>query len=542
MKSLFKVKTVDREFYEKRLRDWLPDQIIDVHTHVWLKRFNEKAKRTPARTVSWPAKVADENPVAHLEETYRLMFPDKAVTPLMFTALVSEKSLDKANDYIAEVAGKRKFPALVFSHPRWTASELERKIKSGGFLGAKSYLSLAPSCLSAAEIRIFDFFPHHQLEVLNRHGLIMMLHIPRDGRLRDPMNLDQILEIESRYPRIKVIVAHVGRAYCPEDVGDAFKVLAKTKLACFDISANTNGKVFQQLIEAVGPKRILFGSDLPIARMRMRRICENGQYINLVPKGLYGDVSADRHMRAVEVAAAEKLTFFMYEELAAFRRASEAVGLTRADIEDIFHNNAAQLIEAAQPKPVIQQLQMAWPKNRLKAPPAWSLPKGYILRTYQPGDDAAYIRLMHNAGFKGWDKKTVQSTLSRSLPNGLFFVVERKTSVLAATTVATHGSLSGHPFGGELGWVACDPEHRGKNLSYVTCAAVTKRFLDAGYTDIYLCTDDFRLPAIKIYLKQGWVPCFHAPDMAGRWRAVCEKLGWNFASLNPVKSDQKLTK
>ncbi|MCL5999697.1 MAG: amidohydrolase, partial [Chloroflexi bacterium] len=142
-------------------------------------------------------------------------------------------------------------------------------------------------------------------------------------------------------------IAHVGRAYCPEDVGNAFEVLAETKRMFFDFSANTNAEVFEQLIRAVGPGRILFGSDMPILRMRMRRVCENGTYVNLVPRGLYGDVSGDKNMREVEGAEAEQLTFFMYEELAAFRRAAEATGLQRRDIEDIFYNNAARMLKAA---------------------------------------------------------------------------------------------------------------------------------------------------------------------------------------------------
>ena len=40
--------------------------------------------------------------------------------------------------------------------------------------------------------------------------------------------------------------------------------------------------------------------DMPIIKMRMRRITENGVYYNIVPKGLYGDVSGDPHMRESE--------------------------------------------------------------------------------------------------------------------------------------------------------------------------------------------------------------------------------------------------
>ena len=156
-----------------------------------------------------------------------------------------------------------------------------------------------------------------------------------------------MLEIDRRYPNAQVIIAHVGRAYCPEDVGDAFAILAQTKRLLFDFSANTNAPVFERLIRTVGPRRILFGSDLPITRMRMRRICENGNYINLVPRGLYGDVSDDRHMREVDGAQADALSFFLYEEIDAFRRAAQATGLTPQDIEDVFHGNAVRMIETA---------------------------------------------------------------------------------------------------------------------------------------------------------------------------------------------------
>ncbi len=346
-KPLFPVTDVDRRFYDKHIAGWLPDELIDIHTHIWLKSFKKRrAAGAPRRTVAWPSMVAAENPVEHLVETYQLMFPGKTVTPMMFASLTKEY-LDAANAYVADAARRHGFPALIFSDPRWPAAELERRVKRGGFLGVKSYLTMAPAYLPTAEIRIFDFFPHHQLEVMDQHGWIVMLHIPRDGRLRDPVNLAQMLEIEERYPNLQLIVAHVGRAYCPEDVGDAFKVLAQTRRMNFDFSASSNAAVFRQLLETVGPQRVLFGSDLPILRMRARRVCEKGFYVNIVPKGLYGNVTADPHMREVAGAEAEKITFFMYEELAAFGRAARAAGLRPAAIRDVFRNNPRRILAKA---------------------------------------------------------------------------------------------------------------------------------------------------------------------------------------------------
>ena len=105
-----------------------------------------------------------------------------------------------------------------------------------------------------------------------------------------------MLEIEHRYPNVQLVIAHIGRAYCPEDVGDAFQLLRDARRMHFDFCANTSAYAMEHLLRAVGPQRVVFGSDMPVVRMRMRRICEQGFYVNLVPRGLYGDVSDDPHM------------------------------------------------------------------------------------------------------------------------------------------------------------------------------------------------------------------------------------------------------
>ncbi len=349
MKNLFEVKPLDKKIYEEKLKDFLPSKIIDVHAHVWLDKFIHVDNDAEERMVSWPSKVAKDNSIEHIIETYRLMFPDKTVTPLIFSNLGLTDDFDAANEYIRKSAEKYHFPSLIFARPEWTGEELERKVIQGGFLGCKVYLTLSPCYIPEKEIRIFDFLPRHQLRVLNRHGWVVMLHIPRDGRLKDPVNLAQMLEIERDYPNVRLIIAHVGRAYCPEDIGNAFDVLSVAKNMMFDITANTSQYVFERLIESVGPKRIMFGSDLPILRMRMKRICENGNYVNLVPKNLYGDVSGDSHMREASGSEADSLTFFMYEEIDAFRRAAETTGLVASDIEDVFYRNAKNLINGVTP-------------------------------------------------------------------------------------------------------------------------------------------------------------------------------------------------
>jgi len=339
----FEVKEADKAFYNEHLVDFLPQRMIDIHAHVWLKTFFEKTS-AETRGPRWPRLVAEENPIEDLLHTYQLMFPQHRVTPLIFGSPWPGVILEQTNGYVSQVARQHNLPSLVVSTPEWSAEELEQLVSDGGFLGLKPYPDFAPAQIALDDITIFDFLPPRHLEVADAYGWIVMLHLPRRMRLKDPVNLAQMLEIERRYPNVRLIIAHIGRAYCVEDVGNAFDVLQNSERMLFDFSANTNTQVMEQLIRTVGPRRVLFGSDMPILRMRMRRICENGIYINLVPPGLYGDISDDPHMREVSREEGEKLSLFMYEELLAFRRAAEATGLTTADLEDIFCNNAARLI------------------------------------------------------------------------------------------------------------------------------------------------------------------------------------------------------
>ncbi len=170
------------------------------------------------------------------------------------------------------------------------------------------------------------------------------------------------------------------------------------------------------------------------------------------------------------------------------------------------------------------------PESRLAAPFAATVPAGYRLRTYRFfDDDTAFIALLNAAGFESWTQETLANARQKALPNGIFVAEHIEDGSLVATAMATHNPSDLHPFGGELGWVGTDPAHRGLGLGTAVCAAATERFRLAGYRRIYIKTDDWRVPAIRIYFNLGYVPFLFAPGMAERWRAVCEQAGRPFA-------------
>ncbi len=329
----------DRKVYENELKNFLPKEFIDCHIHVWEKDFPLQGCSNGGST--WTRKVCEDLSAEDLIESLKILFPENKVTPLVFGGC--SRDIPTCNNYVMNKSAEYGFPTLFRTSYDMTPDFLEQEVKKGGFLGLKPYLSNCPPYIPAPEIRIFDFLPKEHLEVADKNGWIIMLHIPRSKRLRDAVNIAQIMEIEEKYPNLKLIVAHIGRAYAKEDIGDAFEVLKNTKNLVFDFTANVCDDAIKACIEAVGTKRLLFGSDLPIAFMRMYRIVENGEYFNVVPRGLYGDVSNEAHMRETDE---KDVTFMIYEQILALKRVAAEMKLTDSQIEDIMFLNAKRVIES----------------------------------------------------------------------------------------------------------------------------------------------------------------------------------------------------
>ena len=333
------VNDYDRYVYEKELKDFLPDKMFDAHVHISTPGLESYGSHNGGST--WTGYLPKNMTIEEFLDFNKQMFPNQDMSALIFGRCLT--AIDATNNAIIKENEKYNFPMLYRSDYAMDPDELETKVKSGGFLGLKPYLSNCPSYIPSAEVRIFDFLPHAHLEVANKNGWIIMLHIPRNDRLKDPVNIAQIMEIEQKYPNIKLIVAHIGRAYSREDFGNAFEILKNTKNMMFDFTANLLDEAMVEGLKTVGVDRFMYGTDLPIAIMRMYRIVENGTYYNVVPKGLYGDVNGQPHMRDEQN---DKITLMAYEQLLAFKRASAQLKLTDSDIEKILYSNIKNLTES----------------------------------------------------------------------------------------------------------------------------------------------------------------------------------------------------
>ena len=122
---------------------------------------------------------------------------------------------------------------------------------------------------------------------------------------------------------------------------DAAKQVGKSRPAVANALRLLN--LPEKVLEMVGPDRFLYGTDFPIFRMKARRVVENGFYINEIPMNSLGDVSGDPHMREIPYPEADKISFFIYEEILSCKRACEKLGMTKEDVNKIFYANSARI-------------------------------------------------------------------------------------------------------------------------------------------------------------------------------------------------------
>lgn len=171
--------------------------------------------------------------------------------------------------------------------------------------------------------------------------------------------------------------------------------------------------------------------------------------------------------------------------------------------------------EQAQP-----QLHM---KRRLTALPALALPRAYRLRSLTPGDRAAWAALLQQNGELGeWDEERAAPFFAPDSPmplDGSFFITADDGTPVATAQLHLHRDDEYAPMP-ELGWVAADPDHRGRRLGLLACLAVLRHASDTGYDELFLRTDDHRLPAIVTYLRLGFEPWMYDPSAPARWRAI----------------------
>ena len=101
---------------------------------------------------------------------------------------------------------------LVLTAPQDDPRQVEALLNGGNFIGIKPYHLYAPMA-DTRQAAIETFAPEWMWDLCNAHDGILMLHIMRDRAISDEANLTALARLTSRYPRCRLILAHVGRSF-----------------------------------------------------------------------------------------------------------------------------------------------------------------------------------------------------------------------------------------------------------------------------------------------------------------------------------------
>ena len=332
----------DREFWKAHLEDWLPEKIFDAHTHVQEPELRVEAMTDAMRKQYWVNEVLESIGAEDAQRCYRSVFPQRDFSCLAMGMPSLEFDVQQSNRLLSQECVKRGWKCLAVTCPQWPAAQVAEALDRPGVVGVKPYYALISHDPSSRdkhiEASIFDFLPHHQLEVLNSRRAWVTLHVPKKCRLCDPANIAEIKQIRRQYPDVILVIAHFGRCYTLPHAEQALPEFADDEGLYFDNSAVLNPDVHRLALEILGPNRIIYGTDNPVFYMRGRRQWHGTSYVNRTSYPFY--FNQDREPPEIEAT----YTLYMYEALRAIKQACEDLSLNRECVENIFYRNATKLL------------------------------------------------------------------------------------------------------------------------------------------------------------------------------------------------------
>jgi len=328
------VTEADRHIYETELRGFLPEKVLDAHAHLFDAtclvpdaRFSEK---------SVYRKFGGLFPYEQMLAWAAALLPDQTFAVNAFGQPSFDTDLERAADYCGRIADNRRCFGMALVAPSDAVETVVDRVARNRLIGYKPYLNFVQG-KPKSDITIFDMLPEAQMAAADERGLAITLHIPREERLADPVNQQQMVDLCRRYPNTAIIFAHIGRAYYMRNVTGFLDGIAACDNAYIDTAMVNHEGVLEYAFRHFPRERIIFGSDAPIAFLRGKSVEINNQYAYLMGED-YAIGSA-----IYDAAHAVRFTFSYYEQLRGIRLAAERAGLSRLEIENLFYNTAFHL-------------------------------------------------------------------------------------------------------------------------------------------------------------------------------------------------------
>ena len=316
--------------WKKELEDFVPQRVLDFHVHVW-----PRGVLPSGETFSCGGYPIEHYEIEELREDLLAVYPGRRAGAVCFGLPFPQYNQAENDRYLARACDQESFFPLRLLDPAEDPDKVRRDVIEGRFAGVKPY----PDYVRKADVsqsEIHEMLPPSVMEIADDLGLIVMLHIPRKDRLADPLNQRQITELCRRWPRARIVLAHIGRAYYLKGVVGYLEPLRDLPNLYCDLAMLNHWEVLEHTFQVMPHERILYGTDIPIALAPGKSVEINDQYTYITPVP-WELAICDTRRKIV-------FTSFLYEELRAIKKAVQHLGLSRQFVENLFYHNGMKLL------------------------------------------------------------------------------------------------------------------------------------------------------------------------------------------------------
>ncbi|MFI4912570.1 MAG: GNAT family N-acetyltransferase [Sedimentisphaeraceae bacterium JB056] len=161
-------------------------------------------------------------------------------------------------------------------------------------------------------------------------------------------------------------------------------------------------------------------------------------------------------------------------------------------------------------------------RDRLDNIPVWDLADGFSFRYYEPGDMNTWFGIERKADpYDTFNVDMFETTFSNRvdlLEGRMVFICDREDNAVATSTAWYENERTGL-----VHWVAVVPGMQGRGLAKPLLAHTMNRLAELGHENAMLRTQIFRIPAINLYIKAGFVPLVRSEQDKKCWEEVSSK-------------------
>ncbi|MBP89871.1 MAG: hypothetical protein CMJ64_24720 [Planctomycetaceae bacterium] len=324
-------RSADRDFFDRELATFLPDRVFDAHAHLWRQNC-----------VPWSAGgEAEDLGYSQYMSAIDELHTGRA-TKALFIPFVTLENRDKsliANEWVAsEIADDPDCRGLFFIRPEDDPEWVREHVRRLGLHGLKCYHTMsledASSTKPTWEADIEQFLPEPMIRVADEEGWVITLHMVKSRAVADPANIACIRRYCENYPNMKLILAHSARGFQPAHNLEGLPHLTGLNNLYFDTSANCEPMAHQSIMRIIGHDKLMYGSDLPVSHSRGRSLSAADSFLWLYEET---PVWGEKHMAVEPVLVG-------LEHLRSLKWACWSERLTDSQVEDVFWNNAARLL------------------------------------------------------------------------------------------------------------------------------------------------------------------------------------------------------